>query len=129
MRKIPVDSTRVRLLGTGKAAARAVYAELSDGSRRRVPDQQDKNEQGVPMWTIDVIVEDEDADRLQVAGVKVPSYEPPVAPFGQPITFVACSPRPMSTGRRAVCRSRSWPRASSAPASRVSRRRPDPPPG
>jgi hypothetical protein len=38
MRRIPVDCTRVRFLGTGKVAERAKYAELSDGTRRRVPD-------------------------------------------------------------------------------------------
>jgi hypothetical protein len=49
MRRIPVDTSRVRFVGTGKSATRAKYAELSDGSRRRVPDAQDTNEDGVPL--------------------------------------------------------------------------------
>jgi hypothetical protein len=35
MRRIPVDTTRVRFVGTGKSAARAQYAVLADGSRKR----------------------------------------------------------------------------------------------
>ena len=88
MRRIPIDCTRVRFVGTGKSAARAVYAELSDGSRRRVPDAQDKNDQGVPMWTVDVLVDDPDADRAEVAGVKVASYDEPVTKLGVEVRFV-----------------------------------------
>lgn len=75
MRRIPVDTARVRFLGTAKTATRAQYAELSDGSRRRVPDAQDKNAEGVPMWVVDVLVDDPDADRAEIAGVKVASWE------------------------------------------------------
>lgn len=88
MRRIPIDCSRVRFVGTGKSAARAVYAELSDGSRRRVPDAQDKNDQGVPMWTVDVLVDDPDADRAEVAGVKVASYDEPVTKLGVEVKFV-----------------------------------------
>lgn len=88
MRRIPVDTTRIRLIGTGKQAARAKYAELSDGSRRRVPDQQDTNKDGVPMWIVDVMVDDPDADRAEIAGVKVASYDEPSTSFGELITFV-----------------------------------------
>ena len=44
MRRIPVDATRIRFIGTGKSAARAKYAELADGSRKRVPDAQDTDD-------------------------------------------------------------------------------------
>lgn len=88
MRRIPVDTTKVAFIGTGKAAARAKYAELSDGSRRRVPDAQDTNDDGVPMWVVDVLVDDDDADRAEVIGVKVASYEEPVTAKWQPVRFV-----------------------------------------
>lgn len=88
MRAIPVDTTRVRFVATGKHAARAVYAELSDGSRKRVPDSHDKDDQGRPMWTVDVLVDDPDADRAEVAGVKIASYEVPETRLGEEVRFV-----------------------------------------
>lgn len=88
MRRIPVDTTRVRFLGTGKVAERAKYAELSDGSRRRVPDAQDTDDQGRPIWIIDVLVDDPDADRAEIAGVKVATYEVPSTKLGQEVRFV-----------------------------------------
>jgi hypothetical protein len=87
MRRIPVDCTKVRFIGTGKTAARAQYAELSDGTRRRVPDAQDKNADGVPMWVVDVLVDDPDADRAEVAAVKVASWDEPVTQLGQEVRF------------------------------------------
>ena len=53
MRRIPVDTTRVRFIGTGKAAARAKYAELLTAPVSRVPrnKRQDTNDAGVPMRT------------------------------------------------------------------------------
>jgi hypothetical protein len=94
MRRIPVDTSRVRFVGTGKSAARAKYAELSDGSRRRVPDAQDANEHGVPMWTIDCIVDDPDADRAEIASVKIASYEVPVTRLGEEVQFVGLTALP-----------------------------------
>lgn len=87
MRRIPVDTARVRFLGTGKVAERAKYAELSDGSRRRVPDAQDTNDDGVPMWIVDVLVDDPDADRAEIAGVKVASYDQPRTKLGEEVKF------------------------------------------
>lgn len=86
MRRIPVDTTRVRLLGTGKTAARAAYAELSDGSRRRIPDAQDKNENGVPLWVVDCLLAD-DADRAEIVSVKVASYDEPKTELGKEVRF------------------------------------------
>ena len=88
MRRIPVDCSRVRFIGTGKAAARAKYAELSDGSRRRVPDAQDTNDAGVPMWTIDVLVDDPDNERAEICSVKVACYEVPETRLGVEVRFV-----------------------------------------
>lgn len=88
MRRIPIDTNRVRFLGTGKVAERAKYAELSDGSRRRVPDAQDTDEQGRPLWVVDCLVADDDADRAEIAGVKVASYEVPETRLGEEVRFV-----------------------------------------
>ncbi len=55
MRRIPIDQTRIAFVGTGKVAERAKYAELSDGSRKRVPDAQDTDENGVPIWIVDAL--------------------------------------------------------------------------
>lgn len=87
MRAIPVDTNKVQLIGTGKAAARAEYVELSDGSRRRSGEQA-KDDNGVPMWTIDVLVDDEDADRAEIASVKVASHDEPRTEKWKPVRFV-----------------------------------------
>lgn len=87
MRRIPVDCNRVRFLGTGKVAERAKYAELSDGSRRRVPGAQDTNDAGIPMWVVDVLVDDPEADRAEIAGIKVASHEQPRTELGKDIKF------------------------------------------
>ena len=73
MRTIPVDTTRITLIGTGKAAARAEYVELSDGSRKRSGNQAKDETSGMPMWVVDVLVDDDDADRAEVISVKVAS--------------------------------------------------------
>lgn len=88
MRRIPVDQTRIRLIATGKGIGRAKYAELSDGSRKRVPDQHETDEQGRTIWVVDVMVDDPDADRAEIAAVKVAAWEQPVTSFGDVITFV-----------------------------------------
>lgn len=87
MRRIPVDTSKCRFVGTGKTAARAQYAEMADGSRRRVPDGQDKNEDGIPMWVVDVLVDDPDADRAEIAGVKVASHDQPRTELGKEVKF------------------------------------------
>lgn len=88
MRSIPVDTTRVRFIATGKHAARAVYAELADGSRKRVQDSHDKDDQGRPLWVVDVLVDDPEADRAEVAAVKIAAYEVPETRLGEEIRFV-----------------------------------------
>jgi len=88
MRSIPVDTTRVRFVATGKHAARAKYAELADGSRKRVPDSHDTDDNGLPMWTVDVLVDDPEADRAEVAGVKIASYEVPETRLGEEVRFI-----------------------------------------
>jgi hypothetical protein len=86
MRAIPVDITRITFIGTGKAAEKAEYVELSDGQRRRSGNQQ-KNDAGVPVWTVDVIVDDDEAMRAEAIGVTVASYDPPVTKKWAPVVF------------------------------------------
>lgn len=87
MRAIPVDTSRVQFIGTGKAAGRAEYVELSDGSRRRSGNQA-TDDNGVPLWTVDVLVDDEDSDRAEVVGVKVASHDEPRTDKWKPVRFV-----------------------------------------
>ncbi|MBC3191670.1 hypothetical protein H7X46_11420 [Pseudonocardia sp. C8] len=93
MREIPVDSTKVQFIGTGKAAARAEYGELSDGSRRRTGNQA-VDDNGVPVWVVDVIVDDDDADRAEIAGVRVSSYDEPTTEKWRPVRFVNLRVKP-----------------------------------
>lgn len=88
MRTIPVDTTRITLIGTGKAAARAEYAELSDGSRRRTGEQAKDKDSGAPVWVVDVLVDDDDADRAEVVSVKVASWDEPRTEKWKPVRFV-----------------------------------------
>jgi hypothetical protein len=93
MRNIPVDSTRVRFIATGKHAARARYAEMAPDAtgkveRKRVPDSHDQDAQGRPLWVVDVMVDDPDADRAEIAAVKVASHEVPETRLGEEVRFV-----------------------------------------
>jgi hypothetical protein len=94
VRRIPVDTARVKFISTGKSAARARYAELSDGSRKRVPDQQETDDQGRPGWTIDCLADDPDADRAAICSVKVYAYEVPDFRLGQEIKFAGLTALP-----------------------------------
>lgn len=88
MRQVPIDVTRITLVGTGKQAARQEYAELSDGSRERVPGQQAKDKiTGLPVWVVDVLVLDDEATRAEVIGVKVASNDEPRTVPLQPVKF------------------------------------------
>ena len=86
MRSIPVDLTRITFIGTGKVIEKAEYVELSDGSRR-ASGQQAKDEAGTPLWTVDVIIDDDDARRAEAIGVTVATYEPPDTPKWAPVRF------------------------------------------
>ncbi|WP_433506757.1 hypothetical protein ACQP04_09870 [Pseudonocardia halophobica] len=87
MRSIPVDLSRCTLIGTGKVSARAEYVELSDGSRRASGQQATDPDTGLPLWTVDVLVDDDDARRAEVVGVTVPAAEEPACPKWRPVAF------------------------------------------
>src|SRR5690606_35089083 len=87
-------TSKVQIIGTGKAAARAEYVDLSDGSRRRSGNQAKDVDSGMPQRAVDVLVDDPDADRAEVVGVKVASWDEPVTPKWQPVKFrnLVCVP-------------------------------------
>jgi hypothetical protein len=71
----------------------AEYGELADGSRRAIPNSQAKVD-GVPLWTVDVLLDDEDSDRAETVGVKVASSTEPTLPKFRPVEFIGltCTP-------------------------------------
>lgn len=105
MRSIPVDMSRVTLIGTGKTASKAEYGELSDGSRRATGNQAKHAESGLPLWTVDVLVDDDEARRAEVVGVTVASADEPVCEKWKPVRFrglVATIYNDQASGRATV---------------------------
>jgi hypothetical protein len=102
MATLPIAAERITLVATGKVRPVAVYAEMADGSRKRVPDAQEKNDQGVPLWAVDVQLDDEDADRTEAIAVKVPALEQPEPPKWRPVEFtgLTCKPYMPNGGRQ-----------------------------
>lgn len=86
MRSLPIDVSRINFVGSGKAVEKMEYVELSDGSRKR-SGAQAKDENGVPLWTVDVFVDDDDALRAEAIGVTIASHEPPQSQKFQPVKF------------------------------------------
>ncbi|RZT87103.1 hypothetical protein EV383_4010 [Pseudonocardia sediminis] len=104
MRSIPVDTSKVNFIGTGKAAARAEYVELSDGSRKRSGEQA-KDENGVPVWVVDVLVDDDESERAEVVAVKISTRDEPHTEKWKPVRFVNLVATPyvmQGTGRVAL---------------------------
>lgn len=98
MRNIPVDAAKIRLIASGKLAAKPAYAEMADGTRRRIPGEQAKdldrfgNGTGLPLWVVDCYVDD-DADpeedgRAEVVGVTVASIDRPKVQKFAAVSFV-----------------------------------------
>lgn len=87
MPALPIDASKITLVATGKIRAVRTYAEMADGSRRAVPDSQEKSDSGLPLWTVDVLIDDEESDRAEPVGVKVASKEEPKPAKYQPVLF------------------------------------------
>lgn len=87
MRSIPVDTTKVQFIGTGKVAERAEYVQLSDGSRKRSGNQAKDETTGLPVFIVDVLVNDPENNRAEIAGVKIASAVAPETQLGQPVIF------------------------------------------
>lgn len=86
MRNIPVDGSRITFIGSGKTVSKAEYVELSNGERR-ASGNQDSNDAGLPLWTVDVFIDDDDARRAEAIGVTVASYDEPVTEKWRPVRF------------------------------------------
>lgn len=102
MANLPIDAGQITLVATGKVRPVAVYAEMADGSRKRVPGEQEKSDFGIPLWAIDVQLDDDEATRTEAIAVKVPSTEEPQPPKWRPITFtgLTCKPYVPNGGRQ-----------------------------
>jgi hypothetical protein len=105
MRKLPIDGSKIVFIATGKFAPVPEYAQLADGSSRRIPESHATNDQGVPLYVVDVMPDDDEADRAEVIGVKVASRTTPELAKFQPVQFidlVASVYVPRGTSRAAV---------------------------
>lgn len=91
MRTLPIDSSRLVLFAAGPVTPKPHYADLSDGSRRRVDGQQAKDpESGLPLWVIDCFPDQDDQDeraRAEVVSVTVPSAMKPLVSKFRPVVF------------------------------------------
>ncbi|WP_226366636.1 hypothetical protein [Pseudonocardia sp. ICBG162] len=86
MRQIAIDQSRTKFVYSGLCVEKPRYVQLSDGTSKRDGSQM-TNDDGVPLWTMDCYVDDENATRAEAIGVTVPSYDEPTAARFQPITF------------------------------------------
>ena len=94
MATLPIDSSKIVLVATGKVRPVAVYAEQANGEKVRVPGAQEKSDFGLPLWAVDVLLDDDDANRAEAISVKVPSADEPQVPKFQPVQFegLTCKP-------------------------------------
>jgi hypothetical protein len=92
MRSYPIDADRVRLISTGTVSPVTRWVELSDGSRRPDPTgRQDEDENGRPLWRVEVIMpadEGDERDKTGVAEITVASKDrPDPGAFGDLLVF------------------------------------------
>jgi len=94
IRNLPIDLGRLPLLAASPDPIPvAVWAELSDGSRRPVPGKQGTTEDGVPLWQIDCLVAGMAGDRAEVVTVQVASHDAPKVAQCQPVALAGLSVR------------------------------------
>jgi hypothetical protein len=83
-----LDAKSTTYLWTGKTTAVPNFdVDTPPGQPRPQATDQD----GTPLWTIDVLVEDENADRAQVAGVRVAAAHQPVFEKFKAVPFIGLS--------------------------------------
>lgn len=89
MRTLPIDSSRFSLLASGKLMPKPEYAELSDGTRKRVPGgQATDRDTGLPLWVVDCFLDDDEEEgRAEVVGVTVASVTKPEVKKFRPVEF------------------------------------------
>ena len=83
--RVPVDGQRITLVSTGKVHPVPVFenGRPVDGAQERDRDT------GFPLWSIDVVVDQDDAQRSEAVGVRMPAADAPVITKWQPVTFDA----------------------------------------
>lgn len=99
MANLPIDANKITLVATGKVRPVAVYAEDASGQNRRVPGAQEKSDFGLPLWAVDVLLDDDEATRVEAISVKVPSNEEPQVAKFQPVTFQGLTCKPWVNSR------------------------------
>ena len=82
MATLPIDTTRYAMICTGKVSP---VSEWSDG--KPTGQQARDANTGMPLWNVDVLVDD-DADRSTVASVVIGSLDEPRVRKLAPIAFV-----------------------------------------
>ncbi len=91
MRNLPIDGAKVEFIATGKVLAKPAYVEMADGSRRKDPNgrQAEDKDNGLPLWTVDCIYDDEEAEdrRAETIGVTVASATKPEVTKFRPVQF------------------------------------------
>jgi hypothetical protein len=92
MRSYPIDADRVRMISTGTCVPVSKWVELADGSRRPDPTgRQDVDEQGRPLWKVEVIIpadEGDDRDKTGVTEILIAAKDrPDPGAFGDLLTF------------------------------------------
>lgn len=122
MASLPIDGTKITLIATGKVRPVAVYAEMADGSNRRVPGAQEQTETGIPVWAVDVQLDDDDANRTEAISVKVAAVDEPHPAKWQPVTFTGlmCKPYIPNGGRQVALSMRAEGIAVSSPSGKRS---------
>lgn len=81
--KVPVDGARMTLVSTGKVHAVPVWADgrMVEGQQERDPNT------GMPLWSVDVIPDNDEATRSEAWSVRVPGLSAPVVAKWQPVQF------------------------------------------
>lgn len=99
MANLPIDGMKITLVATGKVRPVAVYAEDAAGNNRRVPGAQEKSDFGIPLWAVDVLLDDDEATRVEAISVKVPSTDEPVVAKFMPVIFEGLTCKPWVNSR------------------------------
>lgn len=90
MRNLPIDSSAIEFISTGKVLAKPLYVDMGNGEKKADRTRQATDDQGVPLWTVDCIdtADDDEARRAETIGVTVASHEKPQVAKFRPVSFV-----------------------------------------
>jgi hypothetical protein len=83
--KVPVDGGRISLVSTGKVHMVPVWDQAT---KRMIEGQQERDaDTGMPLWTVDVVIDGDDDARSEAIGVRLPALSAPLVTKWQPVTF------------------------------------------